>query len=63
MVCWCVSDPGRSCRCDVCRLMGIRWFVSGGGRGGGRLIGDLLCRVGTGLGVAVCAAGCGDKVG
>ena len=43
--------------------MGIRWFVGGGGRGGGRLIGGLLCRVGTLLGVAVCAVGCGDRVG
>ena len=63
MVCWCVLDPERSYQCVECRLMGIRWFVGGGGREGGRLIGGLLCRVGTVLGVAVCVAGCGDRVG
>ena len=63
MVFWCVSDPGRSCRCVVCRLMGIRCFVGGGEREGGRLIEGRLCRVGTVLGVAVCVAGCGDRVG
>ena len=62
-VCWCASGLGRSCLDGVCRLMGIRGFVGGGGRGVNRLLGVLLCRVGTWLGVAVYAVGCGGSVG
>ena len=50
--------------CVVSRTwMVIQWFVGGGGRGGGRLLGGLLCRVGTLLGVVVCAVGCDGRVG
>ena len=47
----------------VCRLLGIQGFVGEGGHGLGRLLGGLLYRVGTWLGVAVCAVGYGGSVG
>ena len=43
--------------------MGIRWFVGGGGREGGRLRAGLLCRVGTWWGVVVGVVGYGGSVG
>ena len=61
-VCWCVSDPGRSCRGDACRLLDIRCFVGEVVRAGGRQLGDLLYRVDTLLDVVVCAVGCGGIV-
>ena len=43
--------------------MGFQGFVGGEEHGAGRLIGGLLCRVGTWWGVAVGAVGCGGSVG
>jgi hypothetical protein len=62
-VCWCVLDPGRSCRGDVFRLMGIRCFVGEVVRAGGRQLGDLLYRVDTLLDVVICAVRCGGIAG